>query len=398
MHMTLFKQIAAVTAMNLRLLPQRVGTSLVIVIGIAGVVGVLISVLAMSTGMIRTMETSGREDRAIVMRNGSASESGSALPRDATRLIEDGAGVRRDADGKPIVSAEAVRLVNLYKKSDGAEINVAIRGVGPKVSALRPELKIIEGRMFTPAINEIIVGESAQAQFKGLGVGERITTRGATWTVVGVFTTNGDSHDSELMTDAETLIAALERGGFQGMTVMLESPAAFQKFKDSLTSNPALAVDVSREREYFEQQSKTISQLISVVAYVVGGIMAIGAIFSALNTMYSAVSVRLKEIATLRAIGFGSTAMVISVLAEALLLALVGGAIGAVLAWLFFNGYTVSTSGGGVAAGQLVFELSVTPELIALGVAWACVIGLLGGLFPAVRAARLPVATALRAV
>jgi putative ABC transport system permease protein len=200
------------------------------------------------------------------------------------------------------------------------------------------------------------------------------------------------------MTDGETLIAALQRGGFQSMTVMLESPAAFQKFKDSLTSNPALAVDVSREREYFEQQSKTISQLISIVAYVVGGIMAVGAIFSALNTMYSAVSARLREIATLRAIGFGSTAMIISVLAEALLLALVGGAIGAVLAWLFFNGYTVSTSGGGPAAGQLVFELSVDAQLIALGVAWACVIGLLGGLFPAVRAARLPVATALRAV
>jgi putative ABC transport system permease protein len=396
--MTLFRQIGAVTAMNLRSLPQRVGTSLVIVIGIAGVVGVLISVLAMSTGMIRTMKNSGREDRAIVMRNGSASESGSALPRDATRLIEDGVGVRRDADGKPIVSAEAVRLINLYKKSDGAEVNAAIRGVGPRALALRPELKVIAGRMFTPAVNEVIVGKSAHAQFKGLNVGERITTRGATWTVVGVFTTTGDSHESELMTDAETLIAALQRGGFQSMTVMLESPAAFQKFKDSLTSNPALAVDVSREREYFELQSKTISQLISIVAYVVGGIMAIGAIFSALNTMYSAVSARLREIATLRAIGFGSTAMIISVLAEALLLALVGGAIGAVLAWLFFNGYTVSTSGGGPAAGQLVFELSVNAQLIALGVAWACVIGLLGGLFPAVRAARLPVATALRAV
>jgi putative ABC transport system permease protein len=396
--MTLFRQIGAVTAMNLRSLPQRVGTSLVIVIGIAGVVGVLISVLAMSTGMIRTMKNSGREDRAIVMRNGSASESGSALPRDATRLIEDGVGVRRDADGKPIVSAEAVRLINLYKKSDGAEVNAAIRGVGPRALALRPELKVIAGRMFTPAVNEVIVGKSAHAQFKGLNVGERITTRGATWTVVGVFTTTGDSHESELMTDAETLIAALQRGGFQSMTVMLESPAAFQKFKDSLTSNPALAVDVSREREYFELQSKTISQLISIVAYVVGGIMAIGAIFSALNTMYSAVSARLRKIATLRAIGFGSTAMIISVLAEALLLALVGGAIGAVLAWLFFNGYTVSTSGGGPAAGQLVFELSVNAQLIALGVAWACVIGLLGGLFPAVRAARLPVATALRAV
>ena len=179
---------------------------------------------------------------------------------------------------------------------------------------------------------------------------------------------------------------------------MLESPAAFQKFKDSLTSNPALAVDVSREREYYRRQSETISKVIYVIAYVVGGIMAVGAIFSALNTMYSAVSARLREIATLRAIGFGATAMVMSVLAEALLLALIGGAIGAALAWLFFNGHQVSTSAGGNAAGHLIFELSVSPTLIAVGIIWACAIGLIGGLFPAVRAARLPVATALRAI
>jgi putative ABC transport system permease protein len=200
------------------------------------------------------------------------------------------------------------------------------------------------------------------------------------------------------MTDAETLIAAEQRGSVQSVTVLLESPAAFQKFKDSLTSNPALAVDVSREREYYQRQSETIGKVIYVIAYVVGGIMAIGAIFSALNTMYSAVSARLREIATLRAIGFGPTAMVISVLAEALLLALIGGAIGAAIAWLFFNGHQVSTSAGGNAAGHLIFELSVSPALIATGILWACTIGLIGGVFPAVRAARLPVATALRAI
>jgi putative ABC transport system permease protein len=396
--MNLFRQIGAVTAMNFKSLPHRVGTSIVIVIGIAGVVGVLISVLAMSTGMIETMEHSGRDDRAIVLRNGSASEVGSAMPRDAARLVEDAVGVKRDSSGKPIAAAEAVRLVNVLRKDDGSEVSIAVRGSGPQLHLLRPEIKIIEGRMFRPAVTELIVGKAAHAEFKGLNVGDHVKTRGATWTVVGVFTSDGDSHESGLMSDAETLMGAEQRGSFQSVTVLLESPAAFQKFKDSLSANPALAVDVSREREYYRRQSETISKVIYVIAYVVGGIMAVGAIFSALNTMYSAVSARLREIATLRAIGFGATAMVMSVLAEALLLALIGGVIGAALAWLFFNGHQVSTSAGANAAGHLIFELSVSPALVTVGIVWACVIGLIGGLFPAVRAARLPVATALRAI
>jgi len=395
--MTLFRQIGAVTLMNFKSLPQRVGTSIVIVIGIAGVVAVLVSVLAMSTGMLETMEHSGRDDRAIVMRNGSASESGSALSRDAARLVQDAAGVKRDSAGKPIASAESVRLANVFRK-DGAEVSVTVRGTGPQLAALRPEVKIIQGRMFRPAVTEMIVGKAANAEFKNMNIGDQIRTRGATWTIVGMFTSDGDSHESGLMADAETLIAADQRGGFQSVTVLLESPAAFQKFKDSITSNPALAVDVSREREYYRHQSETIGKVIYIIAYVVGGIMAIGAIFSALNTMYSAVSARLREIATLRAIGFGATAMVMSVLAEALLLALIGGTIGATIAWLFFNGHQVSTSAGGNAAGHLIFELSVSPALIATGIIWACTIGLIGGLLPAVRAARLPVATALRAI
>ena len=396
--MNLFRQIGAVTAMNFKSLPHRIGTSIVIVIGIAGVVAVLVSVLAMSTGMLETMENSGREDRAIVLRNGSAAESGSALARDAARLIQDAPGVKRDSAGKPIASAESLRLVNLFRKEDGAEVNVALRGVGPQLPQLRPEVKIIQGRMFRTAVTELIVGKSAHAEFKGLNIGDQIKTRGATWTVVGVFSSDGDSHESGLMTDADTLVAADQRGGFQSVTVMLESTAAFQKFKDALTANPALAVDISREREYYRRQSETIGRVIYVIAYVVGGIMAIGAIFSALNTMYSAVSARLREIATLRAIGFGPTAMVMSVLTEALLLAFIGGVIGAAIAWLFFNGHQVSTSAGGAAAGHLIFELSVSPALIATGILWAITIGLIGGLFPAVRAARLPVATALRAI
>jgi putative ABC transport system permease protein len=393
--MKMFRQIGAVTMMNLRSLPHRLSTSLVIVIGIAGVVAVLISVLAMSTGMLRTMENAGRDDRAIVLRNGSAAETSSALTRDAPRLIGDAVGVKRDADGKPIMSAEGFRILTVYKREDGTEVNVAIRGVGPKMTTLRPEFKIVEGRMFQPALTELIVGRASNRQFRGLDLGDKIKTRNATWTVVGIFTT-GDMHESELMTDVEALNGAERRGGYQSVTVELDSPSSFRAFKDSLSSNPALSVDVTREREYYAQQSKTIGRVISIVAYVVGSIMAIGAIFAALNTMYSAVSARVREIATLRALGFGAAAMVTSVLVEAIVLAFLGGLLGAALAWLFFNGHEVSTTTG--VGGHLIFDISVSPALVVLGIVWACSIGLIGGLFPAVRAARLPVATALRAV
>jgi putative ABC transport system permease protein len=394
--MNTLSQIAAVTAMNLRSLPQRVGTSLVIVIGIAGVVGVLISVLAMSTGMLKTLTSAGRDDRAIVLRTGSAAEASSSLTRDAVRIIGDAAGIRRTADGKPIMSVEGFHVLTVYKREDGSEANIAIRGVGSQVTALRPELKIVEGRMFEPALTEVIVGQSAHRQFRGLDVGDTIRTRGANWQVVGIYST-GDAHDSELMTDIEALVSAENRGArYQSVTVKLESPRAFSAFKDSLTSNPALSVDVWRESEYYAQQSKAMGQIISTVAFVVGGIMAIGAVFSAVNTMYSAVSARVREIATLRALGFGAAAMVVSVLVEALLLALVGGGLGAFAAWLFFHGRTASTSAS--VFGHLIFELTVDAQLVVIGIVLACAIGLIGGLFPAIRAARLPVVDALRAV
>ena len=394
--MKTFRQIASVTAMNMRSLRQRIATSLVIVVGIAGVVAVLVSVLAMSSGMIRTLQNSGRDDRAMVLRNGSTTDLASALSMDAVRVASDAPGIKRTAEGKPIVSAETLRMVDARKKEDNAEVHITLRGVGPMVAALRPELRIIEGRMFNPAVFEIIVGKAAQRQFKGLEIGSKFPARGVTWTVVGVYSSGGDARESEIMADAETVNSADHRGGYQVVTALLDSPSSFQKYKDSLTSNPALAVDVWTEAAWMSERSKTISKVISIIAYVVGGIMAVGAIFGALNTLYSAVSARVREIATLRAIGFGATAMVVSVLAEALLLALIGGLIGSLLAWLFFDGFVASTGVG--PNGHLVFELSVTPALVTLGIIWAVVIGLIGGLFPAVRAARLPVATALRAV
>jgi putative ABC transport system permease protein len=395
--MKMFRQIASVTAMNVRSLPQRASTSLVIVIGIAGVVAVLVSVLAMATGMIDAMQNAGRNDRAIVLRNGATTEMSSALPRDSAAVIFDAPGVKHGPDGKPIASAEGMRMANLRRKEDNAEVGVAFRGVGPAMLALRPEVKIVEGRIFQPAVNELIVGKVLQTQFNGLKVGDKVKTKTAFWTVVGVFTSGGDFHESELMADVETMNSADQRG-FQSVTVQLASPGSFDAFKNALTSNPALAVDVDRERDYFARQSEQISKVISIVAYVVGGIMAIGAIFSALNTMYSAVSARVREIATLRAIGFGSAAMVISVLSEALFLSLIGGAIGALLAFLFFNGHQVSTSAGSQGTHHLVFNLAVNWQLVTLGIIWSCVIGLIGGLLPAIRAARLPVAKALGAV
>jgi putative ABC transport system permease protein len=394
--MSTLNQVAAVTSVNLRSLPQRMGTSLVIVIGIAGVVAVLVSVLAMSVGMIKTMQNSGREDRAIVLRNGSAAEFGSVITQNAAREIMNTPGVKKTIHGEPMGAGELLRLVNVPRKEDNVEVNATIRGVGRNFAQVRPEIQIVEGRLFQPAVNELIVGKAIKKQFKNMEIGDHIKTRNAVWTVVGTFTSSGDSHESELMADADTLASAYRGNSYSSATVVLTSPSAFQEFKDALSANPAVSVDVMRERDYFARQSQTLTKLLSVVAYVVGGIMAVGAFFGALNAMYSAVSTRAREIATLRAIGFGATATVISILVESLLLATLGGVIGALLAWAFFNGNTVST--GGTAQGNLVFDLAVSPQLVVVGIVWACSIGFIGGLLPAIRAARLPVATALREV
>jgi len=393
--MSLFKQIGAVTLMNLQSIPSRLGSSLVIVVGIAGVVGVLISVLAMATGFSKALNNTGRPDRAIVLRGGSTSELGSTISRDNALTILDAPGVRKTAEGKPIGSAEVILIVDLPQKGSDSGVNVTLRGIGPEGFDARPEIKLIAGRMFQPAVRELIVGKSAQAQFKGLEIGSHIALRDSDWTVVGQFESGGDAHESEILADAETVMSAYRRNLFQSVTVLLDDVAAFDGFKDALTTNPTLSVDVKREPEYYAGLSKTLKMILFFVAYVVGGIMAVGALFGALNTMYSAVSARSLEIATLRAIGFGAGAVVVSVFVEALLLSLVGGLIGAAAAWLFFNGNTVNTLGANFT--QVVFHLTVTPQLLASGIIWACFIGVLGGLFPAIRAARLPVATALRA-
>jgi putative ABC transport system permease protein len=303
--------------------------------------------------------------------------------------------LKKDADGKAVLSNETVTVVNMPKIDTGTDANVTLRGVGLKMTEVRPELHIESGRMFHPAVRELIAGSGAAKQFRGLTVGSVLHLRNADWTVVGVFSSNGDVHESELLADVDTVDSSVERTGYSSAVGLLQSADAFTAFKDALTTDPQLKVDVQREPDYYAAQSKGLSNTISVVGNTVAIIMAIGAMFGALNTMYSAVAARGVEIATLRAIGFGAVPVLLSVMVESLLLALLGGVIGACVAWFFFNGNSVSTLGAAFA--QVVFHLTVTRALIITGIVWAAVIGLLGGFFPALRAARLPVAEALRA-
>ena len=394
--MSALREVVAVTGMNLRSIPGRFSTSIVIVVGIAAVVAVGISVLAMAKGFIGTATRSGRAERAIVLGRGAESESSGGFSRDNATTILNAPGIRRGADGSPVGSAEHLAFVLVPDSRTGRDSFVMVRGVGPQAFALRPEIKLVEGRMFKSGLNEMIAGRAAQGRLDGVKVGGTVSLPQGDWAIVGIFESNGDSHESELLTDANTLLAAMRRGEwFSSTTVWLEDDAAFTRFKDSVTTNPTLSVDVKREPTYFQDASKQIGRLLTIIAYVIGGFMALGAVFGALNTMYSAISARALEIATLRAIGFGATPVVVSVFVEALLLASCGAVLGALIAWFFFNGNAISTTTGN-SPSQLTFSLDVTPELLAVGVGCALMIGVLGGLFPAIRAARRPVATALR--
>ncbi len=393
----MIKTILAVTLMNLRSIPNRLGTSLVIVVGIAGVVGVLIAMLSMSKGFERTLKGTGTESRALMISAGSTSELSSYLQPDVIALLRALPGVKRSAEGRPLASAELLVITEL-KKGEGANrasVNVALRGVEPEGLAMRTEVKLTEGRLFQAGLHEVIAGRSATEQFEGIKVGGKLKFRGSEWTVVGIFESDRDAHESELWTDANTARNAFGRPGASSVLTQLESAAALQAFKDSITTDPRFQLDVQSERAYFTSQSQNLTTAINILTTVIAGIMAFGAMFGALNTMYSAVSTRQVEIATLRAIGFPGTPVVVSVLAEAVLLALIGGLIGSGVAYVLFNGMTVSTLGGSFT--QIAFSFAVTPALIERGLAWAVVIGLIGGLAPAIQAARLPVVEALRA-
>ena len=387
------RQALAVARMGVSTLPQRLGASSVILVGIAGVVGVLVALLAMGTGLSETLRATGSNDTAIVLRAGSNSELASNITRGEATLIAQAPGIARGAQGQPLISPELVVIVDLPKKSTGTMANVQLRGVGPEAWALDPHLKIIKGRRFTPGLRELVVGKGAAAQFAGLGIGSKVQLGRQPWKVVGVFKA-GDAHDSELWADADTVASTYHRGGFSSVTVRLVKPQDFAALKAALLSNPQLKVMVQTTRAYYAAQTEGLTKVIRIVGIAVGLIMALGAIFGALNTMYAAVAARAREIATLRAIGFSGLPVVVSVLLETMLLALLGGLLGGAIAWLIFNNYTVSTLGQNFS--QVVFQFRVTPALLIAGLKWALAIGFVGGLFPALRAARLPVTTALR--
>ncbi len=393
--MSVLKQMVAVTVMNLRSVPQRAGSSSVIVIGIAGVVAVILSVFGMTRSLQSALLATGSPDRAIVLRSGATSEIASTLLVDAVATIKDAPGIARGADGKPAATADFIAAVNLNRKEDGARAGLVVRGVEPAVMAVRPEIRIVAGRAFTPGLRELLVGRGALDEFRGVAIGDEVALREGRWTVVGVFESGGDANESSLLADAATLLSAYQRTAVNSVTVRLASAADFEAFKAALTTNPTLSVSVERETEFYRRESQEANEIFGLVGLAVGIFMGLGAVFAALNTMYSAVSVRTREIATLRAIGFGAGGVVVSVLVEALALALLGATIGASIAWLLFNGNTV-TLGGNVSS--IVFQMRVTPGLLGAGIALACAVGFVGGLLPALRAARLPVATALRAV
>ena len=386
-------QTTAITSLNLKSIPDRWGPSLVIVIGLAGVVAVFTALLAMVVGFESTLKSTGREDVALILRGGSDAELNSGLGRDQGVLIKQAPGIRKDDDGQPLASAEMMFIAELAKKGDKSGSNVTVRGIEPKGMKLRPQVKITEGRLFETGKRELIVGAGVARQFEGARVGQTLRFRGSEWNVVGVFT-SGDANDSELWCDVEVAATTFNRGGYSSVRAALDGPNGLQTLKDALSADPRLTVDVSTELDYYSGQTKQFRQNIGFLASVVTFIMALGAIFAALNSMYAAVAARSREIATLRAIGFGGMPVVLSVMIESLVLALIGGAIGAVVAYVLFNGFSVSTLGQNFT--QVVFAFKVTPALVVRGLIIAVAIGMIGGFLPAIRAARMPVTTALR--
>jgi putative ABC transport system permease protein len=389
------EQIAAVTWFGLRTIPRRKGSAIAAAFGIAGVVAVFVGVLSIAQGFRRAVTATGRNDVAVVLRDGADNELSSGLGRDEVRVIKDAPGVARDKDG-PVVSAELFVIINIPKRSTGTDANVPFRGVEAAGQAVRGNLKLIQGRMFERGRNEVIAGVNAAREFAGLEVGKTIKLGKAEWHVVGIFSAGGGVGESELWTDTTVLQQAYQRGdSYQSVYAQLASPGKFSEFKDALTSNPQVKVKVVRETEFYADQSTTTTEFITKLGTRIALMMALGALLGALNTMYNAVASRGREIATLRALGFGAAPVVCSVLLESLVLALAGGIVGGLGAYLAFDGYGAATMNFQTWS-QIAFAFAVTPQLLLSAILWAATIGLLGGLFPAIRAARLPIAAGLR--
>lgn len=388
------RQALSIARVGIATLGQRLGSSSVVVVGIAGVVGVLVALLAMAAGFEATLAQTGTDDTAIVLRAGSQTENNSIVDHDSAQIVSQAAQVLKNLHGQPIASPELVVVASLPKRSTGLDANVELRGVGEGAWDLHQNLKIIDGRKFNPGLRELIAGKDARAQFKGLDVGSSLKLNGQLWSVVGIFD-SADSHNSEVWGDTPVVGATYRRGSnTNSVVVRLTDAGAFDAFKAGLASDLRLKVDVMSTRDYYNRQSETMSREIRIVGTTVAVIMAIGAVFGALNTMYAAVAARAREIATLRAIGFRGGPVIVSVLLETMLLALLGGALGAMLTWAIFDNYTASTLG--MNFSQVVFSFRVSPLLLWSGLKWALAIGFIGGLFPAMRAARMAVTAGLR--
>ena len=380
---------------NVRSTKARWTSAIVAVLGIAGTVGVFVAMLALAQGFRATLVSSGSADNAIILRAGSNSEMESGVSLDNVNILQDEPGVGRQ-NGQPLITSEVVVIAPFPLRSTGTDANVQVRGVSSNVLMVRPNVKIVEGRMFRPGLAELVVGRNAVTSYAGLGVGNRVRFGGGEWTITGVFDAGGSAFDSEVWCDARVLDGVYKRPAnvFQSATVHLTSPDAFQKFKDAASKDPRLNVDVSREIDYYAKQSQTFTRLITILGGLVAGVMAIGAIFGALNTMYSAVAERTREIAVMRALGFGAAAVVFSFLIEALLISFIGGALGC-LAVLPLNGFTTGAMNWQTFS-HLAFAFKVTPNLMMGGVIFALGMGIVGGSLPAIHAARQPVVLALR--
>lgn len=392
--MDFLAQLFTVTKLTLRTLPLRAGSSAVAVIGVTGVVVVLVAVLSIAEGFRAALVGAGSPDTVIVMRGGSDTEMSSSLPLASVRVVKDAPGIRR-AGGEAVASAEAFGVVDAPKRSTGTAANVPLRGVEPAAFGVRDEVRIVAGRTFQPGTNEIIVGRGATREFAGLDLGETQGWGGRTWDVVGIFEADGGVAESEIWGDVRVVRPAFRRDTFNSVYARLDSVAAFESFKDALTTDPRLDVTVEREDQYYLGQSQAIHGIITGIGTFIAVLMAIGAVFGAINTMYTAVASRTREIATLRALGFGGLPVVSSVMVESVALCFTGGVLGGLIAYAGFNGYQTATINWQTFS-QVAFAFAVTPELLVRGILWGVAMGLLGGLFPAIRAARLPVATALR--
>ena len=394
--MSFIRQVLSVTNMNLRSILERSGSSLVIIVGIAGSVAVMVSLLAMAEGLSSTISSTGEEDRVIILRDGSNSELSSGVAMTEIDTVSSSPGIK-SMDGEPMIAGELFAIIDLKKKGAESTSNLPIRGVQPASFKIRPEVEIIEGRNFTTGTAEIIVGKGANNQYEGLELGDQIKVRDSFATVVAIFSSNGNVHESEIWADLAAAQGIFRRGASaSSMILKLNSPDSFDEVGLFVESYPNLELKVQSESDFYENQSSG-ADLIKIFGQVVGYIMAIGAVFAALNTMYSAVSTRLVEIGTLRALGFKGTTVLLALMIEALLLAMIGGLSGAAIAYVLFNGYTVSTLAGG-SFSQTAFAFAVTADVVQQGLTLALFVGLIGGLFPAWNAARRDITEALRSI